>query len=244
MKFTQRTKLPLLLVASVLCACAVPPAHLAPSQQVRIKTVAIISLIPEKVTVARSKYLGYGGDQPVIDLAGRIAETVESVSASRIRSAKPNWSIERVEYDRAELFRKSRSGKMVNVFYEERIEPELAELARSNHLDAIFVVSPLVTQRFGPPPWYQEVGVEFRATTSKLSGGVVFADIGVFIVGADGKILVSPHWDSADPKELDPQELGIGDSGPIAPAVADRLSQEVIGQVTRSLNQRFDQIAL
>ena len=98
-----------------------------------------------------------------------------------------------------------RAPGMVISFHEEKIEKELADLARLNGLDAMIVVS-------APHPQIRAghgVGVVINSRATTVANAMVHAHLSVKIVGPNGKVLVRGGFGGLDAAKPVPAEYGL-----------------------------------
>ena len=229
------------LVALLVSGCA--SMRLDESTEKQIRNVAIVSLVPERANLERIGITVFGNDRIDFDVGGRITATIDETVARRIAAARPGWTVKRISYDRAALVKRVRGPGLVISFAEEKIERELADLARTNALDAMIVV----TGRRFENQRGDGVGVVMGSRMTTVANAAVHANIDARIVGADGKVLVRGAFGTPEPpKGIKPAEYGLTYElkDNLRPEIVKRLSDAMAEQIVRSLNKRLDQLGL
>jgi hypothetical protein len=242
---------PMLLIAVILLllsGCASAPQHLSQEDRQKIKKVAIVSLVPEKVTF--SKVMMVGAEHAGFNLGGQVTDAVNLISQNRIAQAYPDWVIKNVEYDRAALLAKVKAGKG---FASSQVREAFARLADDNDLDAILVVRAAadkmddVRQEFTES--YLREGLNVLLKNNNF-GGVselyILANLGVTIIGRDGEVMATgaiPAMQVAGgPLNLDDYDVRNDMKHNLRPEVVAKLGGGVIADLTRRLNLCFDSL--
>ncbi len=186
-----------------LSGCAA--TKVPPEIERQIKTVGIVSLLPEKANFAKIGLTVFNNEYSDIDMGGQLNEMVTSVIAKRLAVSRPAWTVRNISYDRAALLKGFNTGGMVMAYYEERIEKELAQLSKLNGLDAIVVVS-----SFKPENVHGDgVGVLLRTTSlSSIDLAYVHSYISLKIIDATGKIAAVSRTSTTE-KPINPVAYGL-----------------------------------
>src|SRR5690349_12550379 len=118
------------VLATLLTACATQ----APSQlEAGIKTVAVISLVPESAPINKLSVTVFSNQRAEIDFGGQIEQAIWETSVNRLAVSRPSWVVKKVSYDRAALLKSLRVGAWGSN------ETGLGQFAAENGLDAVIV---------------------------------------------------------------------------------------------------------
>lgn len=235
-----RSSLAMSLAALLVAACA--SSKLSVDDEARIKNVAIVSLVPERATFTKIGVTVFNNDQADIDLGGRADQTVESIARDRISKARPNWTIRPISYDRAELLKRLQGFGLIMARDEEKIQQDLAALVRDNGLDALVLVVPENADSHG----IEGLGVWMRVGLARIGVVYVHSRVDVEVIGPEGRTLALAVRGSESLKEIDPKVFGMVPAfrENIRPELIGRLSDEIVGELAKTLNAEFDQLAL
>jgi hypothetical protein len=225
----------------LLSGCAA--TQLSEVQEKQIRNVAVVVLVPERANVQRIGLTAFNNEKMELDVGDAIVETIESSAAKRLSAGRPGWSLKRIKYDRETLLRRLRGPGMVIASEEERIEKELAELASSNGLDAMLVITPQrydTLQGDGVGLWLRTLSI------SSIQRAAIHSNIAVNVVGANGKVMAKGVGLPQDPKSINPGEYGIAYDlkANVRPDLVKRLSADIAQHVAASVNKRFDQLGI
>ena len=238
MSISTRT-LTVLLYLTSLWGCVYAPPRPLELDESNIKSVAVLSFVPEKANLQRIGLTVFNNEQTQIDLGGRITRTIESVAIKRLNAARPEWSIKQISYDRDVLIARMNGPGLGRAYDGEGLYLDLADLCRTNGVDVLFVVRSLQYDR------YRGDGVGVLMHTSSLSSlghTTVHSHIALHVVGSRGQVVAVSRARPEDPRRLDTKALGIKYElkDNLRSDVISRLSDEMIEQLTKSLNTMFD----
>jgi hypothetical protein len=256
-KYTWKYKMnpgsnPLPYIAAILLllsGCASAPQHLSAENQQEIKSVAVVSLVPESINFGKIEIISSQNEFAEFDMGSKVADAVYSVSRDRIAQTHPDWIIKTVDYDRAALLAKVKSG---SGFGDAQVREAFADLARSNDLDAIFVVRAAadreddVWREFEERNLREGLNVLLKNDTIGDSDLFIRANLGVTIIGKDGEVMaagtVPARLDKGEP--LNKDDYGVNDDMKhnLHPEVVGKLGGGVIVDLTRRLNLCFDSL--
>jgi hypothetical protein len=227
---TAMKKRILVLVVMLLSACAAP--RLSSTAEQQIKSVGIVSLIPEEANFIKIGLTAFNNEHETIAMDGKITSTVEETLVKALANLRPNWSVKPIAYDRNALISRMQSGFLVMRYQEERIEKELSALARANQMDALIVVSP-----YRPENVHGDgVGVTLR-TFSLFSIGSAYVNSYIFltIVDPKGEVIAMGHDRDAMQKAIDPKAYGIQYK------LADNHSPELLAKLRAAILEQVSQ---
>lgn len=234
-------KLTYLLLALLLPGCAA--TRLSDEAEKQIKSVAIVSLVPEMAHFEKIGLTVFNNERGEIDMGDQISSTIKFVATKRLAVARPAWNVKTVNYDRAALIKRLNASGMVMAYNEERIEKELADLARSNHLDALVVVS-----AYKPENSHGDgVGVLLRTTSlSSIGNAYVHSNVSLKIIGPSGNIVAVSSGQSPAVKRIDPSAYGIKYklSDNFNPELIDRLRLDIAEHLAQTITQKFDRLGM
>lgn len=231
----------IIVLAIFITGCA--STRITPEDEKRIRNVAVITLVPDKANFEKIGLTVFNNERSEFDMGDQITSTIFSTAKKRITAARPKWTIKDISYDRPLLIERINKRSIVMSYAEERIEKELAELSRNNDLDAIFVVT---AQQYDSIPG-NGVGVWLRTMSlSSIGRAYVHSNIDVKVVGSNGTVIARGFGLPENPKVINPAAYDIkyemNDN--MNPNVLNRLRPEILEQLQRSINKRFDQLDL
>lgn len=233
----------LLTLLFVLSITGCASTRITPEDEKRIRTVAIITLVPEAARIEKIGLTVFNNERAEIDMGGSITSTIISVAKKRLSVARPQWTVKEIAYDRPRLIERINKPGMVMAYHEERIEKELAELASANHLDALLVIN---AQRYETIPG-QGVGVWLRTMSlSSIQTALVHSNVDLKVVGPQGTVIARGRGLPETPKRIDPSVLGLSYEmkDNLRPELVKRLRFEIVEHLQKSINTRFDQLEL
>lgn len=234
-------RLLVLLLALSITGCA--STRITPDDESRIRNVAIITLVPEKVHFDKIGLTVFNNEMAEIEMDGLVTSTILSTAKQRIATARPQWTIKDIAYDRPLLIERINKPGMVMAYHEERIEKELAELASTNQLDALLVIN---AQKYETIPG-NGVGVWLRTMSlSSIRTALIHSNVDLKVVGPKGTVIARGFGHPEDPKAIDPAAFGISYEmkDNMRPELLDRLRPEIVEHLRKSVNKRFDQLSL
>ena len=242
----------ILAIFLILSGCASTPQHLTEESKNQIKNIAIVSLVPESVNFDKIGIISFSSKYTEFDMGSKVTDSILYVSRGRVAKSYPGWIVKSVAYDRSSLLSKvnSESG-----FSAARAKEAFAEMARSNNLDAIFVVRASADRQDSPQ---QDIGYEKKYLREGLNVQlknndlgqnprlVIRANLSVAIVGNNGEVMAV----GAVPAKPDNVETLVPDDYDVSddmkhnhrPEILDKLGRVVILDLTRSLNLCFDSL--
>jgi hypothetical protein len=231
----------------LLSGCASAPQHLSAESQQKIKNVAIVSLVPESVNFGRIGVIS--SEYRKFDLGGQqVTDAVYLVSRNRVAQSHPAWVVQDIQYDRAALLGKVKSAAGIG---DSQAREAFADLARVNHLDAIFVVRAAADQKDEMHDEfkysYLREGLNVLLKDNSIRGDatlLVGANLGVTIIGRDGKVMAvgAVPAEVGKVKPLNPDDYSVRRDMKhnLRPEVISKLGGAVIIDLTRRLNLCFD----
>lgn len=223
----------LILLAFVLAltGCAAP--RLSQQADQRIKTVGIVSLVPEKANFTKIGLTVFNNEYAQIEMGDQINATIESSVAQRLAAVRPQWQVKSLQYPRGEWTQKLYATGFFAGSQRDKVTADLAALARANQLDAIVFVS-----KYRPENVHGDgVGVLLRTLSlSSVGDAYVTSYLSASLLDPQGEILASSWGDrQMPPKVIDPKTYGIqyklADNND--PALQDRLRQDIVDQVNK-----------
>jgi len=235
-------------IALLLSGCASAPQHLSEQDKSGIKNIAIVSLVPESVNFEKIGIFSSSNIYTKFDVGSKLTDSILYVSRARIAKSYPGWTIKSIEYDRPALLAKLDTPSGLD---DAHAREALANLARNNGLDAIFVVRAAAdkadnNQQDSHENYLRE-GMSVLLKNNNLGGDakLVFrANLSVAIVGKNGEVMavgsVPVRLDHA--KELDPDDYGVNLDMKHNSRIEtqDRLGRGVIVDLANRLNICFD----
>jgi hypothetical protein len=242
----------ILAIFLMLSGCASTPQHLTEESKNEIKSVAIVSLVPESVNFDKIGIISFSSKYTEFDMGSKVTNSILTVSQERIAKSYPGWSVKSIEYDRTATLAKVNS---VNGFRAERVRETFADLARKNNLDAIFVVRASadrednVQQEFKVKDNYLREGLNVLLKNNNFSGDsmlVIRANLNVVIIGKNGEVMavgaVPAKLDNVETLKPDDYDVSDDMKHNHRPEVLDKLGRGVIVDLTRRLNLCFDSL--
>jgi hypothetical protein len=232
----------LVAIALVLTGCAAP--RLSQQADQRIKTVGIVSLVPENANFTKIGLTVFNNEYAEIQMGGKINATIESSVAQRLAAVRPQWQIKPVEYPRVEWTQNLYATGFFAGSQRDRVTSDVAALARANQLDAVVLVS-----KYRPENAHGDgVGVLLRTLSlSSVGDAYVTSYLSASLLDPQGEVLASSWGDrQMPPKVIDPKAYGIqyklADNND--PALQDRLRKDVVDQVAKVVEDLVKRLGL
>lgn len=222
-----------------VAGCASAPQHLSESQA-NIKSIAIVSVVPDRVNLEKTGLTVFNNQASQIDMGSSVTDTIYAIARKRIQLAHPGWQVKAVDYDKGALLGKARSAGLLLRSPTANMSDELAALAKKNDVDAILVVVSYRDASHG----YDD-GITVRLHTLNLSTiqhAYVRAIVNVAIVDRLGAINVS--GDGGAVTKLDAEGLGLkyelkeND----LPVIQEKLKDAAISNLQNSMEDAFKAI--
>ncbi len=225
----------------VLSGCASTPSQLTEEKQNEIKTVAIVSLVPESVNFSKIGIISFANEYSTFDMGSRMTNSIVSVSQERIVRSHPNWVVKIIEYDRTALLAKVKS---TIGFRSIDAEDAFANLANANDLDAIFVVRATSDEENNMREGLNVLLLNnYLDRNQRLS---IRANASVGIINKKGKLIAVGQVPNKlnSYTTLNPEDYELKDKmkDNHRPEVLDKLGAEVIVDITRRINLCFDSL--
>jgi hypothetical protein len=232
--------LPVVLVALFLTGCAAP--RLSGEADKKIRTVAIISFVPETARFEKIGLTVFNNEREEIAMGDQVTSTIRSVITRRLAVARPAWTVKVVSFDQTALTKRLHGSSMVMAYNEERIEKDLAQLAGDHQLDALLVVS-----AYKPENSHGDgVGVLLRTfSVSSIGNAYAHANVSLKIIDATGKI-VAVSRGAPTARRIDPGTYGIQYklSDNLHPQLLEKLRLDILENLTTTLNLKLDQLGM
>lgn len=244
----------ILAIFLMLSGCASTPQHLTEENQNEIKSIAIVSLVPESVNFDKIGIISFSSKYTEFDMGSKVTDSILFVSQGRIAKSHPGWIVKSVGYDRTALLAKVKSA---SGFRATRAKEAFADLAHNNNLDAIFVVRASADREDnkqqdmlqGVVENHLREGLNVLLKNNNLDGDsnlVILANLSVVIIGKNGDVMAV----GAVPAKLDnvetlkPVDYDVSDNMEHnhRPDVLKKLGGEVIVDLARRLNLCFDSL--
>ncbi len=234
----------------MLSGCASTPQHLTEENKNEIKSIAIVSLVPESVNFDKIGIISFSSKSTEFDMGSKVTDSILFVSQGRIAKSHPDWVVKNVEYDRTALLAKVKPG---TGFRATRAKEAFADLARNNNLDAIFVVRASADEEDNLHNQFEKnylrEGLSVLLKNNSLDGDsrlVIRANLSVAVIGKNGEVMAV----GAVPAKLDnvgalkPDDYDVSDDMKHnhRPEVLDKLGRGVIVDLARRLNLCFDSL--
>ncbi len=234
----------------LLSGCASVPHHLSEQSKNAIKSVAVVSLVPENVNFDKIAIFSSSNTYTQFDMGGKVADSILYVSRARIAKSDPGWTIKKIGYDQAALLEtlNTPSG-----FEGSDAKDAFADLARKNDLDAIFVVRAAPDKaddnQQDHKAYYLLEGMNALLKNNNLGGDpkLVFrANLSVVVIGKNGEVMavgsIPAQLDHVN--ELDPDDYGVSldMKHNFRPETLDKLGRGVIVDLARRLNLCLDDL--
>ncbi len=255
------------LVAMVsLSGCAAKRMTFA--QEMRIRTVAVINLVPEQASFDLIGLTALQNEREMINMDGRIGDTINTFVPRLIDRSHLPWKLKTITYDRAQLYSLLTAsvieGGLVAAYHEERLKKPIAELAKANGLDACIIITtarndrlqndgdsalpltfPLLlmaSNHFQP----DGVGVWMRSTGSASDKkAYIHANLAVSVIDTNGALLVRSAA-ADDARIIDAAAYGLTSElkNNLRPEVLERLRPDIIEQLQGALKRRFAKLGI
>ncbi|AMO21680.1 hypothetical protein GCM10027034_02150 [Ramlibacter solisilvae] len=160
-------------LAALLTACA---TQTPPQLEAGIKTVAVVSLMPERVSISTLRGRPFfTPEYSFIDMHGQIERTIWETTANKLAVSRPGWTVKRVAYNPAALLKAYRAGD----------ESALGQFAAQNGLDAII----LYTEAFYESMGGQGVGIaQETLPIQRPQLTLVMGNVAAALVDRNGKV--------------------------------------------------------
>lgn len=221
----------LLAVALALTGCAAP--RLSQQAEQQIKTVGIVTLVPEKANFTKIGLTVFNNEYAQIEMGEQINATIQGTLTKQLAVVRPGWKVKPVSYPRTEWIQRMNASGFFVSSPQERLAKDLTELARVNQLDAIVVVN-----KYRPENVHGDgVGILLRTLSlSSVGDAYVTSYLYANIVNSKGEVQAA-SWGSSPlpPKVIDPKAYGIqyklADNND--PALQDRLRKDIVDQVAK-----------
>lgn len=236
-----------LAVLAMLSGCASTPQQLTAAQASQIRNVAVVSLVPESVNFDKIGVISFTSQHTEFDLRGKVTDSILFVSRERIAKFHPQWTLKRIEYDRAALLAAASSPLGMRA---PRAREAFAALARDQGLDAVFVVRAAAdtetdstatvgnTLREGLTVWFKNNQIDGDPELS------IRANLNVAIIGKVGEPLaagtVPGKTNLARALKAADFDVSADMKHNHRPEILDRLGREVLLDLNRRLNLGFD----
>ena len=232
----MRNFLATFLAFPFLMACAASTVSDA-----QIKNIAVVSVIPDDARFTKLGGMVWENEAATFRLGKNISTVVEAIATKRIATTRPAWNIKTISYDSNALWQRMQSPGLVMATDLEKIQRELAELVRSNALDAIFVVSPGFTSN----PRMTGLGVWYAGGRSSISVAYVHSLVSLTLHDSTGEVKAVARG-IVDPRPIDPRNYAMSPSlkDNLRADLIARFSDDILNDLGKNLNTRFDQIGL
>jgi hypothetical protein len=248
MRYGNFPKFGILAIVLWLTGCATPAQHLTEQDVSGIRTIAVVSLVPEQVNFDKVGIISLSNKYTEFDMGGKVTEGIEYVARERIAKVHPDWNVKHVNYDQSALLAKVVSGYG---YGSSQVRRTFAELARDNGLDAIVVVraaaDPQISAEKQTGEYLLREGLAVVIKDNNISDEpriVLLANLNVVMIGKNGEVMaaggVPAQLDNVEP--LRPAEYDVGNDMQHnhRPEVLQKLGREVIIDLSRRMNDCFD----
>jgi hypothetical protein len=225
----------LFLGVLVLAGCAAP--RLSPQDDAKIARVGILVLVPEQLAYDKLALTVFGNETSTFDVGDRVNEAIRTTAATRLSAARPAWQIKQIRRDRERLVERLRVRSLVMSNELERIEVDLAQLAKDEDVNILLVFKETNYDRLGGAG----VGVMER---SQLVGGpltLLQGNLGAYLVDGAGRIGAAANMGfDMDFWRIDGSEFGL--SRPLSAQAAATLAAQLERLVIVNTNKRMTQL--
>jgi len=237
-------------IALLLSGCASTPQYLTEEKQNEIKSIAIVSLVPESVNFDRIGITSFSSKYTEFDMGSKLTESIFSVSQERIAKSHPSWVVKGIKYDQTILLTKVKSE---SGFRATRAKEAIADLARQNDLDAILVIRASADREDDVQQQFEEdhlrEGLNVLLKRNNLAGDsqlVIRANLNVVVIGKNGEVMaigvVPAKLNNVEALKPDDYDVSDDMKHNHRPEVLDKLGREVIAETTRRINLCFDSL--
>lgn len=173
------SRMALIVLATLLSACAAPPR--SAENDKGVKKVAVVSMLNERAPVVHVGMTVFNNDRTILDQKGELNLFAINVLEQRLHAARPVWEVVAVPPDEA-LAKKSNSGTPW-VSFTASVKEDLVRIAREADADFVFAVVD-VTRENSPG---RGVGVWMRAISkSSVGSALVHAHVMLVLVDRNG----------------------------------------------------------
>ena len=228
-----------LFVVVFLSGCSQAPISSEAASSIR--RVAIVTLIPEEITISRIGFTVFNNKYVNLNLDGALEKTVDLVTRKRLSTTRKDWTVVPISYDRQTLIARVQRRTLVMSLSVERVRSELVELAQRNNLDALIVLTSASYDR----PAGNGLGIWMRTFTSNVSDVTVHANISVVIVKKEGAFAGSAH--GQETRMVKASELGLNYELDFVATEGDgreRVKREVLMTLENAINNRIGEMQL
>lgn len=180
LSFRRLVFLPLLVLIG-LGGCA-GAARRTVDTDAAIRSVAVVSLLQEDVPVQKIGLTVFNNDARTVPMSGELNKIAVAVVESRLKVARPAWVVKPSNADGAKLSQKFGGAGISWSSHTGTIKSDLAALANSAGVDALFVVidTALENERG------KGVGVVLRALPGMEPSALIHANVLVVLVDRSG----------------------------------------------------------
>jgi hypothetical protein len=238
----------ILAIVVLLSGCASVPQHLTEENKSGIRTIAIVSLVPENVHFDKIGIFSTSNVYTAFDMGSRVNDSILYVSKGRVAKSYPGWTVKSIDYDRAALLEKTGSTIGYNAT---GAKEAFAELARNNDLDALLVIRAAADKvdpaQQGPREKFLGEGLNVLLKNNSINGDMrleIRSNLSVAVIGKQGEVLamgtVPAKLNKADALEPDDYDVSVDMKHNHRTTVLAKLGVPVIADLSNRLNLCFD----
>ncbi|MES2942014.1 MAG: hypothetical protein V4772_03990 [Pseudomonadota bacterium] len=216
------------LFAALLSACAAP--KLSPEQASAIKRIGVVSVLPQEVKYRKIGITVFNNEYKSLP-AGDVFNTTARAKVEAYLRSTGKYQVKQIEVDAPAMAQRLNARSLVMAYNVERIDTELAELAKKHGVDAMIIVA----ENFDAERGIFGVTMSMRAGFTEIQLAGTMAGIQVAGVTASKEIFMSRS-----------PSVGLGvpvarpDGKPWAYKLEDNLDPATQQQVVQALQQGIE----
>ncbi len=177
-----------LVLAAMLTACAAP--KLTQQQAASIKSVGIVSLLPQELKYRKMGITVFNNEFKSLPVAGDALNAHARLSAEQYLRQSGKYQVKQILVrDEAAMAARLNARTLVMSHDVERIDKELADLAKANNVDAVIVIA----ENFDAERGIFGVTMAMRAGLGDIRAAAAMAGIQVAGVTASKEIFMSSY---------------------------------------------------